>query len=87
MEMVRNALKHQKYNKKKKCKFLQFRIVKHPGVVVVYINTIKTTFDLNFDFYQAFNQMDTHKHREKSRCQWTAFLMLLVDFLFEKSLL
>ena len=25
-------------------------------MVVVYINTMKTTFDLNFDVYQAFEQ-------------------------------
>ena len=30
--------------------------------VVTYINTIKTTFDLNFDLYQAFKQHGyTHK--------------------------
>ena len=29
------------------------------------INTMKTTFDINFDF----NSMDTHKHGNKKSCQ------------------
>ena len=33
-------------------------------VVVVYINIMKTTFDLNFDSDQAFKQ-HTHKHGNK----------------------
>ena len=44
----------------------------HDTVVGDNINTMKTTFDLNFNLYQAFNSMDTHK--------------LLVNLLFEKSL-
>ena len=37
------------------------------GFVFVYINTMKTTFDFNFDFYQAFKQHNytkTWKQRE-----------------------
>ena len=29
------------------------------------INIMKTTFELNFDFYQALNSMDTQKHGNK----------------------
>jgi len=35
-----------------------------PTVVSVYINTMKTTFDLNFGLYQAVKQhMDIHQNR------------------------
>ena len=34
-------------------------------LLVIYINTIKTTFDLNFDVYQAFEQ---HKNGNKEKC-------------------
>ena len=34
-------------------------------VVGDYINTMKTTYDLNFDFYQAVKSMDTHKHKSQ----------------------
>ena len=30
-----------------------------------YINTMKTTFDLNIELYQAVNTLDTHKHRSQ----------------------
>ena len=29
---------------------------------------MKTTFDFNFDFYQGFKNMDTHKHGNKVTC-------------------
>ena len=31
------------------------------------VNTMKTTFDFNFDLYQAFKRMDTHKHGHKEK--------------------
>ena len=31
------------------------------------INIMKTTFELNFDFYQALNSMDTHKYENKEK--------------------
>jgi len=34
-------------------------------LVIVYINTMKTTFDLNYDVHQAFEQ---HKNRNKEKC-------------------
>ena len=35
-------------------------------VIGDYSNTIKTTFDLNFDLNQSvLNSMDTHKHRSQ----------------------
>ena len=38
-----------------------------PTITVVgdYINTIKTTFDFNFDLYQAFIQHRNNKNKEK----------------------
>ena len=31
------------------------------------INIMKTTFELNFDFYQAFKQHDTQKYGNKQK--------------------
>ena len=31
------------------------------------INIMKTTFELNFDFYQALNSMDTQKYGNKKK--------------------
>ena len=31
------------------------------------VNTMKTTFEFNFDLYQAFKRMDTHKHGHKEK--------------------
>ena len=31
------------------------------------INIMKTTFELNFDFYQALNSMDTQKYGNKEK--------------------
>ena len=31
------------------------------------INIMKTTFDLNFDFYQALKSMDTQKYGNKEK--------------------
>ena len=38
-------------------------------VVVVYINKMKMTFDLNYNCYQAFMQhvLDTHNHGNKEK--------------------
>ena len=36
-------------------------------VVGHYINIMKTIFDLNFDFYQALNSMDTQKYGNKEK--------------------
>ena len=36
-------------------------------VVGDYINTMKTTFYLNFNLYQAYISMDTHKHRSQEK--------------------
>ena len=41
--------------------FITKAVILHT-VVVVFINTMKTTFDLNFDFYQAFKH---HGYRYK----------------------
>ena len=32
-----------------------------------YINTMKTTFYLNFNLYQVYISMDTHKHRSQEK--------------------
>ena len=34
-------------------------------VVVAYINTMKTTFDFNFDLYQAFKQQHINMETKK----------------------
>ena len=34
-------------------------------VVIVYINTMKTTFNFNFEVYQALNSKITYINREK----------------------
>ena len=36
-------------------------------VVCDYINIMKTTFDLNFDLYQAFKQHQYKKHGNKEK--------------------
>ena len=44
------------------------------------INTMKTTFDLNFDLYKAVKQLDTYKHRSQEKLSiLKAFLWLLVN--------
>jgi len=45
-----------------------FRIFMCTAVVVAYINTIKTTFDFNFDLYiKELNSIDTIKQRSKEK--------------------
>ena len=44
-----------------------FYSIVFPTVLGVYINTMKTNFDFNFDFYQAFKQHGyTYKHENKT---------------------
>jgi len=44
-------------------------------VVVAYIYTMKTTFDFNFDLYQA-GSMNTHKHRSQEKQSIKKLLLL-----------
>ena len=48
-------------------------------VDILYFNTMKTTFDLHFLFYQAWLFMVTHKHAEKKIFQLKAYFCLLVN--------
>ena len=48
-------------------------------VVLVYINTMKTTFYFNVDLYQAFKQQRHTNMYTKRICQMTASLCLLVN--------
>ena len=50
------------------------------AVVLVYINTMKTTFDLNFWFIQSFFTSWIHINMQ------TTSLCLLLKFSFEKNL-
>ena len=46
-----------------------YNAFEYSTVVSDYINTMKTTFDFNFDFYKAVKQhaADTHKHKNKEK--------------------
>ncbi len=53
-----------------------------------YINIMKTTFDFNFDFYQAFKRHGYKKHGNKENLSVKIFsISLLVNLQFEKSFL
>jgi len=54
-------------------------------VVIAYINTTKTTFDFNFDLYQALKQ---HGYHINMTTKWSCQLknLLFNYLLFEKSL-
>ena len=45
-------------------------------IFVDYTNTMKTTLDFNFEFYQAFKEhgMDNDKHENNENLSLTAFL-------------
>ena len=47
-------------------------------VVLVYINTLKTTYNFNFNFYQVFKQQ---KHLNNDKL--TAYLCLLENLYFK----
>ena len=50
------------------CLFYYFFSRYHPYTVVGdNINIMKTTFELNFDFYQALKSMDTQKYGNKEK--------------------
>ena len=70
--------------------FLSFHLVclnvKLYTVVGDNINTMKTTFNLNFVSYEAFIQHGKHGNKEKLSIK-KASLYLLVNLWFEKSLL
>ena len=47
---------------------------------------MKTTFDLNFDLYQAFNQYSyTKTWRQREDVNYKAAILLLVKLQFEKT--
>ena len=53
-----------------------------------YINIMKTTFDFNFDLYQAFNRMHAQKHKQREAVNnKNTSLQLFLILQFEKSLL
>ena len=59
-------------------------------VVGDYINTMKTTFDLNFDLYQAFTVYTSQIRKNGNKeilSNKKASLQLLVNFQFKKRLL
>ena len=52
-----------------------------------YINTMKTTFDLNFDFYQAFKQHGYTQNMETTRsCQLKSFSLITCKLVIRKKL-
>ena len=50
------------------CKYGEYLKLRLQQYVLVYINTMKTTFDLNLDSYQAFKHINMET---KSSCQLT----------------
>ena len=51
-------------------------------VVVLYINTMKTTFYLNFDFYQVIKQQRHHSHLNKEKLSINDSKKFVVRFRF-----
>ena len=50
-----------------------------------YINTMKTTFDFNFDLYQGIlNSMNAQKHRNKKKLSINSFPLITCTHVIRK---
>ena len=50
------------------------------------INIIKTTFELNFDFYQSLNSMDKQKYEKKEAVNLKSFTLITCKLVMRKKL-
>jgi len=68
-QKIRKKIKFVNYNSEGNLTWLNITCLLSNTVVGDYINTMKTTFDFNFDFYKAVKQhaADTHKHKNKEK--------------------